>query len=137
MNNVTLVGRLTKEPELRRTAQGTACTIFTLAVNRTFKTADGIEADFIPVVCWGKTAENVNEYVGKGWRVGVVGRIQTRSYDKADGTKAFVTEVVANEVQFLENKQQTTKNDFYSTKKQRLDDDFDNYYDLKDGDVQF
>lgn len=137
MNNVTLVGRLTKDSELRKTQSGTACTSFTLAVNRTFKTADGIEADFIPVVCWGKTAQNVHDYTYKGMRVGVIGRIQTRTYTKNDGSNVYITEVVANEVQFLEQKQQRDQSGFYSMKKVNLDEDFDNDYNLSDDDIEF
>lgn len=105
MNKVVLVGRLTKDPELRFTpGTGRAVATFTLAVNRRFKSPGQPEADFISVVVWGKTAENTANYVGKGKLVGVSGTIQTRSYDAKDGTKRYVTEVVADEVQFLEPK---------------------------------
>lgn len=137
MNNVTLVGRLTKEPELRRTKNGTACTTFTLAVNRTFKTADGIEADFIQIVSWGKTAENVHDYTYKGMRVGVIGRIQTRTYTKNDGSNVYITEVVANEVQFLEQRQQNDQSKYYSTKTVDIGENFDNNYNLRDDDIEF
>jgi single-strand DNA-binding protein len=103
MNKVVLVGRLTKDPELRFTpGTGKAVATFTLAVNRRFKSPGQPEADFISVVVWGKTAENTANYVGKGKLLGVSGTIQTRSYDAKDGTKRYVTEVVADEVQFLE-----------------------------------
>lgn len=103
MNKVVLIGRLTKDPELRFTpGTGTAVATFTLAVDRKFSKEGQREADFVPVVVWGKSAENTANYVGKGKLVGVSGRIQTRSYDAKDGSKRYVTEVVAEEVQFLE-----------------------------------
>lgn len=105
MNKVVLVGRLTRDPELKFTpGTGRAVATFTLAVNRRFKSPGQPEADFISIVVWGKTAENTANYVGKGKLVGVSGTIQTRSYDAKDGTKRYVTEVVADEVQFLEPK---------------------------------
>ncbi|GLC30447.1 single-stranded DNA-binding protein [Clostridium omnivorum] len=103
MNKVVLIGRLTKDPELKFTpGTGTAVATFTLAVDRKFSKEGQREADFIPVVVWGKPAENTANYVGKGKLVAVSGRIQTRSYDAKDGSKRYVTEVVAEEVQFLE-----------------------------------
>lgn len=103
INRVVLVGRLTRDPELRYTESGIAVATFTIAVNRTFTGASGErEADFIQCVVWRKQAENVNQYVGKGSLVGVEGRIQTRSYDDATGNKRYVTEVVCDSVQFLE-----------------------------------
>jgi single-strand DNA-binding protein len=105
LNKVVLIGRLTKDPELRFTpGNGTAVATLTLAVDRRFSGKDGgqKEADFIPVVVWGKQAESTANYMSKGKLMGVSGRIQTRSYDAKDGTKKYVTEVVAEEVQFLE-----------------------------------
>lgn len=103
MNKVVVIGRLTKDPELRFTpGNGTAVASFTLAVDRRFKKEGQQEADFIPVVVWGKQAESTANYMSKGKLMGVSGRIQTRSYDAKDGTKRYVTEVVAEEVQFLE-----------------------------------
>jgi len=103
MNKVVLVGRLTKDPELRFTpGTGKAVATFTLAVNRRFKSQGQPEADFIPIVVWGKQAENTANYVGKGRMVGIGGSIQTRSYEAKDGTRRYVTEIVADEVQFLE-----------------------------------
>ena len=105
MNNVTLVGRITKTPELRTIASGQVTTNITVAVNRTFTNANGErEADFIPVVVWRKQAENVCKYCTQGSLVGVTGRIQTRSYDGQDGQKRYVTEVVADNVTFLGSK---------------------------------
>ncbi|MBV7275793.1 single-stranded DNA-binding protein [Clostridium thailandense] len=103
MNKVVLIGRLTKDPELKFTpGTGTAVATFTVAVDRRFSKDGQKEADFIPVVVWGKQAESTANYMGKGKLIGICGRIQTRSYDAKDGTKRYVTEVVAEEVQFLE-----------------------------------
>lgn len=105
INRVVLVGRLTKDPEFRTTPSGVNIANFTLAVNRTFTNAQGErEADFINVVVFRKQAENVNNYLFKGHLVGVDGRIQSRSYENKEGQRVFVTEVVADSVQFLEPK---------------------------------
>ncbi|PKK39851.1 Single-stranded DNA-binding protein [Clostridiaceae bacterium JG1575] len=103
MNKVTLIGRLTKDPELRYTpGNGTAVTTLTLAVDRRTNKDGQREADFIPVVIWGKQAESTAQYITKGKLLGVAGRIQVRNYEAKDGTRRYVTEVVAEEVQFLE-----------------------------------
>lgn len=105
INRVVLVGRLTKDPEFRATPSGVNVANFTLAVNRTFTNAQGErEADFINVVVFRKQAENVNNYLFKGNLAGVDGRIQSRSYENNEGKRIFVTEVVADSVQFLEPK---------------------------------
>lgn len=105
INRVVLVGRLTKDPEFRTTPSGVSIANFTLAVNRTFTNAQGErEADFINVVVFRKQAENVNNYLFKGHLAGVDGRIQSRSYENKEGQRVFVTEVVADNVQFLEPK---------------------------------
>lgn len=103
MNKVFLIGRLTKDPEIRYTTNGTAVTSFTIAINRKVLNQQGErEADFIPIIVWSKTAENCHKYLAKGRQVAVAGRIQTGSYDGKDGTKHYTTEVVAEEVQFLD-----------------------------------
>lgn len=103
INRIILVGRLTKDPELRFTASGVAVATFTLAVNRPFSNQQGErEADFINCVIWRKQAENVANYLKKGSLAGVDGRLQTRSYDNNEGRRVYVTEVVAESVQFLE-----------------------------------
>jgi len=103
MNKIVLIGRLTKDPELKFTpGTGTAVATFTLAVDRRFSKDGQKEADFIPIVVWGKQAESTANYMSKGKLIGINGRIQTRNYDAKDGTKRYVTEVVAEEVQFLE-----------------------------------
>ena len=102
MNKVVLIGRLTKDPELRFTpGSGAAVTTLTLAVDKYNTKTGQREADFIPVVVWGKQAESTANYMSKGSQMAISGRIQTRSYDAKDGTKRYVTEVVATEVQFL------------------------------------
>lgn len=113
MNNVTLVGRITREPELRTIASGQTTTTINVAVNRPFTSANGErEADFINVVVWRKQAENVCKYCTKGSLVGVSGRIQTRTYDGQDGQKRYVTEVVADNVSFLGSKNATGTSNF-------------------------
>ncbi|EAK8454112.1 single-stranded DNA-binding protein [Listeria monocytogenes] len=118
MNRVVLVGRLTKDPELRYTPAGVAVATFTLAVNRTFTNQNGErEADFINCVVWRKPAENVANFLKKGSMAGVDGRIQTRNYEDNDGKRVFVTEVVAETVQFLEPRNHTegaTSNNYQS-----------------------
>jgi len=104
-NRVILVGRLTRDTELRYTPNGVAVASFTLACNRPFTNQQGErEADFIRVVVWRRQAENVANYLQKGSLAGVDGRIQTRSYDNNEGRRVFVTEVVGDSVQFLEPK---------------------------------
>lgn len=103
MNKVFLIGRLTKDPEIRYTTNGTAVTSFTIAINRRVLNQQGErEADFIPIIVWSKAAENCHKYLAKGRQAAVAGRIQTGSYDGKDGTKHYTTEVVAEEVQFLD-----------------------------------
>lgn len=103
LNRVVLVGRLTKDPELRYTPSRVAVANFTLAANRAFSNQQGErEADFISCVVWRKPAENVANYLKKGSLAGIDGRIQTRSYDNNEGKRVFITEVVAESVQFLE-----------------------------------
>lgn len=103
INRVVLVGRLTKDPELRYTPSGVAVTRFTLAVNRTFSNTQGEkEADFINCIVWRKPAENTANFLKKGSLAGVEGRIQTGSYEGQDGKRVYTTEVVADSVQFLE-----------------------------------
>ena len=107
MNKVCLIGRITRDPELRYTSSNIPSVRFTLAVNRTFQNQNGErEADFINIVAWRNQAENVKKYVSKGSLVAVEGRIQTGSYDK-DGQKVYTTDVVADNVQFLESKAQS------------------------------
>ena len=111
MNKVFLIGRLTRDPELRYTGSNVPVTTFSLAVNRPFTNSAGErEADFINIVVWRKQAENVKNYLSQGSQVAIDGRIQTRSYDGEDGKKRYVTEVVADNVQFLDSKGQKADN---------------------------
>lgn len=107
MNKAILVGVICRNPEQRTTVNGTAVTSFTVAVRRRYKDADGnYQADFINCVAWRSTAEFVAKYFTKGSRIGVVGTIQTRTYDDQNGNKRYVTEVVADEVEFAGSKTQ-------------------------------
>lgn len=104
INNVVLVGRLTRDPELRYTPQNQAVGTFGLAVNRQFKNANGErEADFINCVIWRQQAENLANFAKKGSLIGITGRIQTRNYENQQGQKVYVTEVVADNFQMLES----------------------------------
>lgn len=105
MNKVFLIGRLTKDPELRYTSSNIPTASFSIAVNRNFANQNGErEADFINIVVWRKQAENIKNYLSKGSQVAIDGRIQTRTYDAQDGSKRYVTEVVADNVQFLDTR---------------------------------
>lgn len=103
MNKVILIGRLTKDPELRFTPTGTAVSTVTLAIDRKIASKDQEKStDFIQVIIWGKQAEATANYITKGCKFGVCGRIQTRSYNDKDNNRRYVTEVVAEEVSFIE-----------------------------------
>ncbi|MDD2505387.1 MAG: single-stranded DNA-binding protein [Bacilli bacterium] len=131
MNNVSLVGRITKDPELRTIASGSVTTTITVAINRRFANQAGErEADFIPVVIWNKQAENVVKYCKKGSQVGVTGRIQTRNYDAQDGTKRYVTEVIAETVSFLSSKNENSG--FSSNAEQNYNNGDDNQIETTD-----
>lgn len=150
INRVVLVGRMTRDPELRRTNTGAAVTSFTLALNRNFQSADGIQADYIPCVVWNKIAENVDKYCSKGSLVGIEGKLRSRNYDNAQGQKVYVVEVICDSVQFLETKasrekaqqqqSQIIKEDFYDMKTIDLEKEFDNSFnsfDIMEDDIQF
>lgn len=105
MNKIILMGRLVRDPEVRYTQTGKVVCQFTLAVDRPFSNQEGQrEADFIPVVVWGKTAELCGNSLTKGQRALVEGRLQIRSYDAKDGSKRWVTEVIANSFEFIERR---------------------------------
>ncbi|KLU74243.1 single-stranded DNA-binding protein (plasmid) [Clostridium botulinum V891] len=126
-----LIGRTTRDPELKFTpGAGKAVTTFTLAVNRRYKKDGQQEADFLPIVVWGKIAENTANYVRKGSQIGVSGSIRTRSYETKDGTKRYVTEIVADEVQFLDSKNNRQSN----SDEEYLDPDVTP---VDDGDIPF
>ncbi|MGM9876995.1 MAG: single-stranded DNA-binding protein [Bacilli bacterium] len=105
MNKAILIGRLTRDPELRTTPTGRNVCQFSVAVSRTFTNANGErEADFINCVVWDKQAENLVKYQKKGNQIAVEGRIQTRNYDDKDGKKVYVTEILASNISFLDSK---------------------------------
>lgn len=107
MNKIIVLGRLTKDPEVRYTPSQKVVASFTLAVDRPFTTPDGKrEADFIPVVVWGKAAELVGNSCAKGHRLLVEGRLQIRNFDAKDGTKHWVTEIISQNIEFIERKEQ-------------------------------
>ena len=107
MNKTILMGRLTKDPDTRYTqTTNTQVTSFTLAINRRFAKEGEQQADFINIVSWNKTAEFVSKYFKKGQQVGVIGRIQTRTWDDDQGQKHYVTEVIAEEVYFADSKRE-------------------------------
>ena len=107
MNNVTLIGRITKDVEIRYTQNQNACVMFTLAVNRDFKNPQGeYESDFISCVAWGNQAEFMSKYVKKGYLLGINGRLQTRSYQANDGQMKVITEVIVNNLENLTPKPQ-------------------------------
>lgn len=102
MNNVSLIGRLTKDVEIKNTAKGDSVGSFTLAVNRSFTNQSGErEADFINCVIWKKPAEALAKYTQKGSQVGIEGRIQTRNYENQQGTRVYVTEIIVSQVTFI------------------------------------
>ena len=109
MNKVEILGRLTKDPEIRYTQSNTPVASFTLAVNRRFAKEGEQQADFINCVAWSKTAEFVSKYFKKGQQVAVVGRIQTRNWEDDNGQKRYATEVVAEEVYFADSKKDITE----------------------------
>ena len=145
INNVTIVGRLTRNPELNKTQTGTSVTNFTLAANRRFGNTE--QADFINCVAWKHSAEFLYKYMRKGNLIGVVGRIQSRTYDDDTGRTIYVQEVVAEQVQALESKasrdnKQNNYNNYHQTTGNNQDNDFnqmieDNDLDITSDDLPF
>jgi len=127
MNKCILIGNLTKDPELSTTTNGVAVCRFSIAVSRRYSNADGErETDFLNIVVWRSLGENCHKFLKKGSKVGVVGNIQSRSYDAADGTKRYVTEIVAEEVEFLSTRnsdEQPKSSNEEVSKLQPIDDD--------------
>lgn len=125
INNTVLVGRLTKDVELRYTQSNVAVATFTLAVNRTFKNENGDrEADFINCVMWRQQAENLASWAKKGALIGVTGRIQIRSYDNQQGQRVYVTEVVAEQFQLLESRNSQSQSQGQQKQAQQQTPDF-------------
>lgn len=106
MNKTILVGRFTRDPEVRYTDGGSSIARFNIAVDRRFKTQDGVTADFISCVAFGKTAEFIEKYFRQGMKIGLEGRIQTGSYTNKDGVKVYTTDVVVENCEFVESKNQ-------------------------------
>lgn len=105
MNKAIIIGNLTKDPELTQTTNGISICRFTLAVQRKFTNAEGErDTDFLNIVVWRTLADNCHKYLKKGSKAAVIGSIQTRSYDAQDGTKRYVTEIVAEEVEFISSR---------------------------------
>ncbi|MCF8011446.1 MAG: single-stranded DNA-binding protein [Clostridiales bacterium] len=130
LNRIILIGRLTRDPELRHTTNGTPVANFTLAVNRDFNNRQGEkDADFINIVVWRKQAENVANYMSKGKLVAVEGRLQIRSYDDSQGIRRKAAEVIANNVKFLDKMSggEKTENPFDSGSSESTSNDFDNF----------
>nr|DAV12401.1 MAG TPA: Single strand binding protein [Caudoviricetes sp.] len=137
INNVVLVGRLTRDPELRYTPSNVAVATFRLAVNRNFKNQAGdYEADFISCIMWRQQAENFANWLKKGALVGITGRIQTRSYDNQQGQRVYVTEVVAESFQILEKKDNAANN---TSMENQIPPSFEktNPMDISDDDLPF
>lgn len=140
MNKIMLIGRLTKDPVLKFIqGSGTAVTQFNIAVDRKFKREGQPEADFIPIVVWGKQAESVANYMSKGRLIGISGRIQTRSYQAKDGTRRYVTEVIAEETQFLDYgpSNSGSKNNKCNAGSQGNPSDGNDITPIDDGDIPF
>ena len=136
INNVVLIGRLTRDVELRYTPQSQAVGQFTLAVNRNFKNQNGeYDADFINCVIWGKLAENFANWTKKGNLVGITGRIQTRNYENQQGQRVYVTEVVAESFQLLEKRDNSANQN--SMAEQMPPSFAGNPMDIKDDDLPF
>lgn len=141
LNNVSLVGRLTKDVDLRYTQSNVAVATFTLAVNRTFKNENGErETDFINCVMWRQQAENLANWAKKGALIGITGCIQTRSYDNQQGQRVYVTEVVAEQFQLLESRNSQSQSQGQQKQTQQQTPDFSRQgapMDISDDDLPF
>ena len=112
MNKVILIGRLSKDPEARTTQNGISCSTFSVAIQREHRSQNGTyDADFFNVVAWRQTADYVNRYMGKGDRIAIIGSLQNRSYEARDGSKRYVTEVIADRVEGLGGRGSNDGND--------------------------
>lgn len=128
INNVVLVGRLTRDPELKMTSSNTPFVNFTLAVNRNFTNQAGErEADFVNCTIWNRAAENLAKYMRQGSLVGVEGRIQTRNYENDQGQRVYITEVVVNSLQYLETRRENDRPNVSQTQTQ-TNEKQDEYY---------
>lgn len=139
INRAIIVGRITKDPILRKTPNGTSVVSFAIACNRRIKQEGQPEADFINCQAWSKTAEAICNYVSKGHLLGLEGRIQTRNYDDKDGKRVYVTEVVVDSVQFLESKKQAENggNEAYTAPVMQNNECVDYESDIETDDLPF
>ena len=142
LNRSVIVGRLTQDPSLRYTPNGVAVSNFTIAVNRPFAKEGQQDADFINCVAWRRPAENLAQFMKKGSQVGVDGRLQTRSFENKEGQRVFVTEVVADSVQFLETKKsqgsnQGAENQSSQNQQYQAPPDDNEPIDISDSDLPF
>lgn len=135
MNQVILVGRLTKDPEIKYGNNGATITRFSVAVDRRYSKEGEQSADFINCVSFGKTAEFIEKYFKKGNRIAIVGRIQTGSYKKQDGTTVYTTDVIVNDVEFVESKNSSGGN--AQSQAPSNDDGFMNIPDIPDEELPF
>lgn len=134
MNKVILIGNLTRDPETNTTNSGIKVCKFTIAVNRNYSSVDGTrQTDFLPVICWRNQAENCGKFLRKGSKVGICGSIQTRSYDGSDGSKRYVTEIVADEVQFLSTRSEGFPDDTELLERRKVEE----LQPIPDGDLPF
>lgn len=124
MNKVILVGRLARDPELRTTGSGKSVATFSLAVDRRYKAEGQPTADFFNIVAWGKQAETICQYLGKGRQIALTGRLQSRSYDAQDGTKKYVTEVILEEFDFIGSKNDSAPQNSQTQEDMDLGEDF-------------
>ena len=141
INNVVLVGRMTRDAELRYTQSNKAVASVKLAVNRRFKSENGErEADFINCILWGQQAENLANWCKKGALIGVTGRIQTRNYENQQGQRVYVTEVIAESFQVLENKNSVNADDYVHDNRpdfSRQQQNNSNHFEISDDDLPF
>ena len=134
MNKAILMGRLVKDPEVRYTTNNVVYTTFTLAVNRRFAGNNEQNADFINIITWNKTAEFCSMYFNKGQQVGVIGRIQTRNYENQQGQRVYVTEVVAENFQVLEKRDNTANQNSMT---EQMPPNYANPMDIDESDLPF
>ena len=138
MNKICLIGRLTANPELRYNSSNIEYTRFTLAVNRNFKKEDGERgADFISVVAWRKSAELICQYFKKGSQIGITGRLQTGSYEKENGDKIYTTDVIVEDITFLDKKQDNRPEPEYTGQIEQEEDPFADFGDSVEIDDNF
>ena len=137
MNHWTGMGRLVRDPEVRYTQSGKAVASFTLAIDRRRSGDGNQQVDFIPCIAWEKTADVISQYVTKGQKIAVEGRIQTRSYDAQDGNKRYVTEVVVQSMEFCESKRDATSGGTSNTASPVQQDMFGGSRAVSDSDIPF